>query len=62
MNTWVEVEAGVKGQITTKGGGYCDFEWGDGVLLKASRIQDGYVYLLDDVVRFQISRVKVVGA
>lgn len=59
MNTWIEIEAGAKGQMLTKGGGYCDFEWGDDVLLKATRVQDGYVYLLNDTIRFQTDRVTV---
>jgi hypothetical protein len=59
MNTWIEIEAGAKGQMVTAGGGYCDFEWGDDVLLKATRIEDGYVYLLSDSVRFRTDRVTV---
>lgn len=57
MNAWVEIAEGTVGEIKAANGTYHPFEWGDDMLTKATSLDEHYVYVLSDGVRFRINEV-----
>ncbi len=59
MNTWVEIAEGTVGEIKAANGTYHPFEWGDDMLTKMTSIDEQYVHVLSDGVRFRINDVTI---